>query len=302
MTPTRGGTIKIGFHYSENLDAAYRAFGASGEFVDVPVAINKMVVYVNRNGGLGGRKVIAAIHGTDPLNGTFPAQAERACTFFAEDAKVSFVVSGAVLPDDNMPACHAKRNLPLVWSYHYLLNRQAFEKYPNHLYMPQMIGTYRFGFYIDALASAGYFDRGAKIGVIRYDNPVHKEFLDDVLRPGLARTSSSSPRTPDLPAAQCRRSRRQRLTDLQRDRPLPHQRRDARPVRPVRRWIPLLWGAASDSQGYYPRLAFNSLDIGAFVTDNMNERHLDARSTSAGCPQVHLHATRPQGRRRPGAL
>ncbi|HYZ92010.1 MAG TPA: hypothetical protein VFA34_06395 [Actinomycetota bacterium] len=272
----RGGPIKIGFHYSENIDAAYRAFGAEGEFVDFPVTINKLVDYVNAHGGLGGRKIVPFIYGTDPLNGTFPAQAEEACTYFAEDAKVSFVVSGAILPEDNMPACHAKRGLPLVWSYHYLLGRQAFDRYADYLYMPQMIGTYRFGFYADALASAGYFDRGAKIGLIRYDTAVHKEFADAVIKPGLSRhkqklTAEAAITKPES-ASRAGDSASQISSAMLRFR---NAGVDHVLFSPSGGAIPLLWGPTSESQGYYPRLAFTSLDIGNFVTDNLSDRQLN---------------------------
>ena len=135
--PLGTGDIKIGFHYSENLDTAYNALGAQGSFVNMVSAIESMVKYVNANGGLGGKRVVPVFHGTDPLNGTFSAQAEAACTHFAQDEQVFATVQGAVLPDINSAACHEKYQSPLVWSYQYLLDRKTMIDYQDHLYIPQ---------------------------------------------------------------------------------------------------------------------------------------------------------------------
>ncbi len=273
--PKGTGSIKIGIHYSKDLDAAYRVFGASGEFFDVEQAVTKMVAYVNARGGLGGKKIVPVFHGTDPLNGTFPEQAERACAFFGDDQNVAYVVSGAVLPDDNMMACHHKRNIPLVWSYHYMTARDTFAKYPN-LYMPHMIGTHRMNFYIDALKQAGYFDKGAKVALIRYDSAVHKEFADKVVKPGLARIGMKLAEEAAIKKPQSAGEAGDAAAQISsailrfRNAGVSHVL-----FSPSGGAIPLIWGATADSQNYFPRHAFTSLDIPPFVTDNMSAEQLD---------------------------
>jgi hypothetical protein len=274
--PRGTGEIKIGFHYSENIDSAYAAFGAEGEFVDFEESITKMVAFVNARGGLGGKKVVPVFHGTDPLNGTFPEQAERACTFFAEDAKVAYVVSGAILPDDNMPACFARRKLPLVWSYQYLTSGDTFRRYAGYLYMPSNIGTYRFGFYIGALRTAGYFDKGARIGLVRYDTAVHKEFADKIVKAGLKdiglKLTSEAAITKPQSAGQAGDSAAQISSAILRFRNAGVTHVIFSPSGGA---IPLLWGASADGQNFRARYAFNSLDIPNFVTDNMSEEQLE---------------------------
>ena len=274
--PRGTGEIKIGFHYSENIDSAYAAFGAEGDFVDFEASITKMVGFVNARGGLGGKKVVPIFHGTDPLNGTFPAQAERACTFFAEDAKVAYVVSGAILPDDNMPACFAKRKLPLVWNYQYLTSQDTFRKYASYLYMPSNIGTYRFGFSIGALKAAGYFDKGAKVGLVRYDTAVHMEFAEKIVKAGLAKIglklTAEAAITKPQSAGEAGDSAAQISSAILRFRNAGVTHVIFSPSGGA---IPLLWGASADGQGFRARLAFNSLDIPNFVTDNMSEEQLN---------------------------
>jgi hypothetical protein len=274
--PRGTGTIKIGFHYSSDLDAAFAAFGASGSFFDVEVAVNSLVKWVNARGGLGGKKVVPVFHNTNPLSGTFPDQAERACTFFAEDAKVSYVVSGAILPNDNMPACFARQKLPLVWDYQYLLSRATFDKYADTLYMPHNIATERMGFSVGALNAAKYFDPGAKIGLVRYDTAAHKHYADTVVKAGLAKigrkvaveAALSQPQaageagnTANQAASAILRMNNAGVTHLI--------------WVPSGGAIPLIWGNAADSQNFHPRNAFTSLDIPTFLTDNLSEEQLD---------------------------
>lgn len=272
--PLGTGTIKIGFHYSENLDTAYRALGASGSFVNMVSAIESMVRYVNAKGGLGGKKVEPVFHGTDPLVGTFPAQAEAACTHFAQDEKVFAVVSGAVLPDINTAACHAKYRTPLVWSYQYLLDRKTLDGYQDYLYMPHAIAIERYGFYIDSLWESRFLTKSSKIGVFRYDDEQHERFFNTVIKPGLAKYG---------------------LVAIDKPMKRPHSAGEAGDVAtqasnamidlrakgvehllfvPSGGALPLIVGNVANSQNYYPKMAFTSFDIPSFVSDNLSDEQL----------------------------
>ena len=268
------GSIRVGFHYSRNLDAAYKAFGANGKMADVPAAIQAMVNYMNTHGGLAGKKIIPVMWGTDPLRGTFPAQAEAACTYFAEDQHAAFVVSGAVLPDDTMPACFAKHNLPLVWSYQYVLGKDIYDRYPN-LYMPHNIGTYRSSFIAQALKDAGYFDPGSKVGIVRYDTPIHKQY-SDVLHSGLAKIGIGVAAEAALHKPQSAGE----AGDTSQDAASAILKFNQAHVNhvifvPSGGAIPLIWGPSADGQAFYARNTFTSLDIPAFVTDNMSDQQLN---------------------------
>lgn len=282
--PPGSGPIKIGFHYSQNLDTAYKALGASGSFVNMVAAIESMVKYVNANGGLGGKKVVPVYHGTDPLNGTFPAQAEAACAHFAQDEKVFATVQGAVLPDINSAACHAKHRSPLVWSYQYLLDRRSLLAYEDYLYQPHGIGVDRYRFYIDALWQAGFLTKASKVGLLRYDDPIHKLFLDTVVKPGLAKYGltvlDKAVRRPQA-ASEAGEAGAQvasagfdfKSKDI--DRVL---------FVPSGGAIPFITGPTAQNQDYYPRYAFTSFDIPNFITDNLSDRQLKDAVTLGWMP------------------
>jgi hypothetical protein len=282
--PLGTGSIKIGFHYSENLDTAYKALGASGSFVNMVSAIESMVKYVNSNGGLGGKKVIPVLHGTDPLNGTFSAQAEAACTKFAQDEKVFATVQGAVLPDINSAACHAKYKSPLVWSYQYILDRKSLDTYEDYLYTPQGIGVDRYDFYVDALWSAKFLTSTSTVAVFRYDDPIHKLFLDTVVKPGLKKHGlgviDKPLRRPQSAgeAGEVGAQAANAVVDLRSkgvDRVL---------FIPSGGAIPFIVGPVAENQGYFPRYAFTSYDIPTFITDNLSDEQLAGAVTLGWMP------------------
>ncbi|MEX2393853.1 MAG: hypothetical protein WD826_05175 [Actinomycetota bacterium] len=282
--PLGTGNIKIGFHYSENLDTAYRALGASGSFVNMVGAIESMVKYVNANGGLGGKKVVPIMHGTDPLNGTFPAQAEAACTKFAQDEKVFATVQGAVLPDINSAACHAKYSSPLVWSYQYILDRKSQDLYEDYLYTPQGIAVDRYDFYIDELWKAKFLTKSSKVGLFRYDDPIHKLFLDTVVKPGLKKYGlgviDKPLRRPQSAgeAGEVGAQAANAIIDFNSkgvDRVL---------FIPSGGAIPFIVGPVAENQNYFPRYAFTSYDIPTFLTDNLSDTQLEGAVTLGWMP------------------
>lgn len=273
--PLGTGDIKIGFHYSENLDTAYRALGAQGSFVNTVNAVEGMVRYVNANGGLGGKRVVPVFHGTDPLNGTFSAQAEAACTKFAQDEKVFATVQGAVLPDLNSAACHAKYHSPLVWSYQYLLDRKSQTSYQDYLYTPQGIAVDRYGFYVDALWSAGFLAKTSKVALFRYDDPIHELFLNSVVKPGLAKHGLS---VLDKPLRRPRSAGEAGEVGAQAANAIVDMNSkgiDRVLFVPSGGAIPFIVGPVAENQRYFPRYAFTSYDIPTFLTDNLSDRQLE---------------------------
>ena len=70
------GTVKIGLHISANLQAAYAAFGAKNAGGDITPQLMAVVDWINAHGGMHGRKVEPIFHASDPLNGSFDAEAQ----------------------------------------------------------------------------------------------------------------------------------------------------------------------------------------------------------------------------------
>ena len=180
------GTISIGVHYNADQAAAYTAFGVKGSApADEKAEIQAFVSYVNAHGGMGGRKVEPVILGSDEGSGTWSATAQSACDFFTQDHHV-FAVLSTARPYADMAYCLAKRKTPVMIEYDYFFDKQAYDDMAGFLYQPSSLNASRWGTWIDQLAANGYFDRGARIGLIRYDTKTHTRVSDGTIKPALA--------------------------------------------------------------------------------------------------------------------
>jgi len=267
------GTISIGVH-DANTAAAGAEYGVSGLMGDQKALVEKIVAWINANGGMGGRKVELVYHITESLNGGFDQQAQEACTDLTEDHHVAAVISGAQTPTLNLVDCLARHNTPLVWDYHFMVDQANFDKYANYLYMPSMVKVERLGVWIDALADSGYFN-GAVVGVIRYDNPLHKHLVDDVVRPrlaahGIAIKDEAAFRGATGAASAADLSAQSNSTVLR------FQSEGVNRVlfAPTSGVLPLLFMTAADSQNFHPRYSMTTYDIPAFQAENQGPSQL----------------------------
>jgi ABC-type branched-subunit amino acid transport system substrate-binding protein len=268
-----GGTISIGVH-DANTGAAGAQYGVNGLMGDQQALVRKVVDWINANGGMGGRKVELVYHITESLNGGFDQQAQEACTDLTEDHHVTAVISGAQTPTLNLVDCLARHNTPLIWDYHFMADQATFDKYANYLYMPSMVRTERLGVWMDALADSGYFKDGV-VGIIRYDNPLHKHLVDDVLRPRLAargiqirdeaafRGATGAASAADLSAQSNSTVLRFQSEGINRIL-----------FAPTSGVLPLLFMTAADSQGFHPRYSYTTYDIPAFQAENSGPSQL----------------------------
>jgi len=266
--PTKG-TVKIGFGYPKNLSAAYAAFGANnltGD--DWKVYIEPIVAWVNAHGGLAGRAVTAVYHATDPTSGTFQSQAEAACAAFTQDDKV-FAVVGTVLAENEVD-CLAKTNTPFLAQSAALFERANYTRHPGIMWQPFMVSAERQGPWIDSLVTQGYFGTGAKIGLLDMDHPMYKRFADGVIKPrlashGLQVADTVSFTVPDSAAGAgslftqasnaVLRFRSEGITHVI--------------LSPSGSAIPFAFMQPAESQGFRPRYGLNSLDVPAFLTQNV---------------------------------
>lgn len=84
-------TVTIGFLVEQGpLDPAGPAVGS----IDMGALADALVSYVNARGGIGGRRVVGAVHGVDPLD---PAAQMAACESMAIEREVFGVVAGGVV-------------------------------------------------------------------------------------------------------------------------------------------------------------------------------------------------------------
>ena len=138
--PTSGQTgpgftateINIGFQNSEGLQEAFKLIGASGTPGDDREISEAMVAWLNKNGGITGRKVVPIHHQTPSTSGTWASQAQAACATFGEDNKVVVAVSGFVGGSDAMSGCMAAKKIAYVESNIWGFSAADFSRLPRH--------------------------------------------------------------------------------------------------------------------------------------------------------------------------
>jgi len=269
LAPGTHGTVKIGLGYPTNLSAAYAAFGANNlTGSDWKVWIAPIVDWVNAHGGIGGRTVVPVYHATDPESGTFQSQAQQACTAFTEDDHV-FAVVGTVIADNEYD-CLAQKNTPFLAQTAVLTDQSTLTTHPGLVYQPFMITSQRLGVWLDSIVSQHFFSPTAKTGLLEVDTPAYHHFADTVIKPRLAANAiklsdeiafgvpSSAASAGDLFAqagSAVLRFRSEGITHIV--------------LSPTGGAIPFVFMQAAESQKYRPRYALNSLEVPAFVTQNV---------------------------------
>ena len=192
--PTSGQTgpgftateINIGFQNSEGLQEAFKLIGASGTPGDDRQISEAMVAWLNKNGGIAGRKVVPIHHQTPSTSGTWASQAQAACATFGEDNKVVVAVSGFVGGSDAMSGCMAAKKIAYVESNIWGFSAADFSRLRDIMYQPGRMNADRWSrIYVDGLQSAGFFERNSKLGLLRVDAPTYTHLADDVVKPRL---------------------------------------------------------------------------------------------------------------------
>ena len=143
--------------------------------------------YINSQGGVAKRKIVPVFHEID-INENFDVSAQESCTDFTEDHQVFAVVDrdGSGPWAEQLIACLAKRATPRIASME--TDQQFADEYAPYYYDPNMFNLTRAGpIHVLGLLKQGYFEPGAKIGLLLYDRPADRRAADQ----GIKRTLSA---------------------------------------------------------------------------------------------------------------
>ncbi|HZN16222.1 MAG TPA: hypothetical protein VFB78_18285 [Acidimicrobiales bacterium] len=255
--------VRIGFEVVANLSAGFILVGAEGSPPAEKGFIDALVAWVNRTGGLAGRKLVPIFQSTDPTGGTWSTQAQAACSTFTEDNHVFMAASSVVGGTDALWACMSEKNTPLISQNLWLFDHRYYEQRPGMLYQPGRGNPDRWAkAYVDGLFDAHYFEGNPKVGLVRFDAPVMQRVTNDVVKPamkahGLAFTEEASISEPESIAGFSSASSQISNAIL---------RLRAAGVTHVMfienaGILPFLFMPAAESQGYRPRYGMSSNDI-----------------------------------------
>jgi hypothetical protein len=182
-------TISIGIELlDETSNQGARLIGASNTDTGATRKYATAVVnHLNASGGIAGRKVTPVFHTTNVLSGTWDGHAQAACSAFAEDNKVFAAVAAMYQLSEVLPRCLAQHSTPIVLNGRAVRDDRMLAELADFLYMPSRMSATRFtGLTVDGLADLGFFTPGAKVGILRFDQPVQARAVNGVMRPKLA--------------------------------------------------------------------------------------------------------------------
>lgn len=191
--------VKIGVSFSSDEGAAFAAVGhpdnATG-FTTYAQTLKQgyqiAVDQLNRNGGLAGCKVVLGFHDFSAFAaGGASSESQKECTDFAEDQHVFAVVPGigGVLENSVLIECLAQHHVPVVWNgIKYTPSAADYTKHRGYLYQTAGLTIDRLRPAIPALARAGYFGAGAKVGILVADDGTgnNQRLVRDLWKPELA--------------------------------------------------------------------------------------------------------------------
>ncbi len=187
-TPMFGVTkdkFYFGGYYQVNQGAANEAIGAGGlDQGDARKPYNVLIDYINAHGGLAGRKIVPVYHRVDAASAETTDQADqRACDLYFQDNKVAVTVLSGGIIDECVKKAGAfnfggsgsgNNSIP-----------ETFTKYPHRIDIGGFNNVRLGQVTVSELARYGYFDAGAKIGIVTWDDPLYKAGVERGYEPAL---------------------------------------------------------------------------------------------------------------------
>ncbi|MEY2470552.1 MAG: hypothetical protein QOF21_3250 [Actinomycetota bacterium] len=185
------GEIKIGITLVQTGSVFGDVTGVPIDFGDTRAQANAVVDFVNKNGGIAGRKVVPVFYNFDLARpGLSDGQSEQeACSAWTEDSRV-FTAINTSLARQALLVCLASRGVPAIHDG-MPIDEQTLSKYRGFWYT----GYGGAALTLDRLAEKqvkvfaqqGFFGDNAVVGIEHFDDPAYKRVIEEVFKPELAK-------------------------------------------------------------------------------------------------------------------
>ena len=187
-------SIKIGDVYCDDQDRAANALGFNPAPSDQKRAMEIVVEDTNKHGGIGGRKVEVVWYNFEDCTAVSqsPSQLyEAACQHFTRDNKV-FAVMGSEENQPNYIACVLRAGAVIIHNNIGDYDKQFQRQYPYFIQPSNLAGDSIARLQVPALKARGYFNTidpvtfpTLKIGIVVEDTPGFVRVLNGALLPAL---------------------------------------------------------------------------------------------------------------------
>jgi hypothetical protein len=177
-------TINVGGIYYPDAAAADSALGAANSNPgDVQAETNAMVAYINAHGGVAHRKVVMVWHTgstADPAAQTM----QNACSTWTQDHK-SFIIPAGANPI--LDQCVDKAGIVGIGENFVEETTPALRQSPSVVVLDGFSIDRSERITVEGLAQQGYFTKGAKVGIVTWDESDYRYAVSAAALPALSR-------------------------------------------------------------------------------------------------------------------
>lgn len=178
--------VLIGVEIIKNGDAAFRTIGLNVSYGDQRAQVQALVDFINAHGGAGGRPVDVVVYENDVQSeSSYTTREQQACTAWTEDARVDIAASPLV-HTPLLAECLSTRGVPF-FNTGATADDESLAADPSLFLVNRLTLTRAMRIYVEALVDAGFFPRGAKVGVVYADAEPFRRVKDHTLIPALQR-------------------------------------------------------------------------------------------------------------------
>jgi ABC-type branched-subunit amino acid transport system substrate-binding protein len=281
--------IRVGVYTVNGYDDYAEAAGIQGIRTGDHAAIsNAVIAYVNRNGGVLGRKLVPVFHDYSiPLATTNPSsETQAACAAWTQDAKVLGVIAPSTISDmGNLMGCLSTHGTFAV-SELALVDAAFMRRFGKHFYVASGVNETRaLKQNVDTLFARGFFPRGAPVGVIHYNTTTDKGAAYEGIVPAL----KAHGLTPDVAEVNIQGSGNEYANIV-----LRFKAAGVKSV--VFTWTSVyLFSQAAQAQQYAPRLGISTIALPQFLQQNVPPSQLKGAMGISWNPSADVDARRDPG-------
>lgn len=284
-------TVRIGIYTAQGFSDFASSLGASIATGDNRAQAQAVVDHLNKNGGIGGRRIEPVFHDFDiSLAATdINTEYERACAAWTQDQRVYAVVNPIGTANPTLYDCLSKAGVPTV-STGDSKDASFLSKYGDFFYQPVDMNQRRtLANNVDGLVAAGFFGAGAQVGVVHVDVPDEQAAVEFGLKPALARhglrlaETFQAPLDNSAPAAYSNAVLRFKAAGVTH-------------VLFTAASSPIAFGSNAESQNYYPRYGLQTKNSPSTLQTTMSPTTQRGAMGIGWQPMNDVDASRDPGR------